>query len=112
MPGLAQHAKRFSTANAALLADRGNVGRDMFAPLNGDHQCYAGTQNRRAHQQQVVGAELFHGDRREAGSCRPSKARAAANEPEQSLRLTRIVDVIGERPELTDEQMPRMSPIT
>ena len=34
----------------------------------------------------------------------PPRLRAAADEPEQPLGLARIVDDVGERPELADEQ--------
>jgi hypothetical protein len=41
---------------------------------------------------------------REAGTERAAQARAAADEAEDTLGLAGVVDVVGERPELADEQ--------
>ena len=52
----------------------------------------------------VFCAELLDQERREAGAHGAAEAGAAADEAEQPLGLARIVDVVGERPELADEQ--------
>ena len=59
--------------------------------------------HRRARQQQVDGADRRGGDReRAAGDA--AERRAAADEAEQPLGLPRVVDEVGERPELADEE--------
>ena len=77
---------------------------DGLAALDGHDQRDAHAQDRRADQQQVVGADLLDGERRERRAHRAAEAGAAADEAEQPLRLPRVVDVVGERPELADQQ--------
>ena len=49
------------------------------------------------------------GDRRDGRAQRAAETGAAADEPEQALGLPGVVDVVGQRPELADEQDARGS---
>ena len=57
-----------------------------------------------ADQQHRLRAEGLDQAGRDGRSGGAAQARAAADQPEQALGLARVVDVVGERPELADEQ--------
>ena len=59
---------------------------------------------RRADQQQVVRAERSGGERQQRRSGDAAQARAGADETEQALGLPRVVDLVGQRPELADQE--------
>ena len=100
---LRQHPQRLGAADAALVLDRRQAA-DVVAPEDEDDDAGAARQGRGAHQQQVDAADLVDQQLREAGAERAAEAGAAADEAEQPLGLARVVDVVGERPELADEQ--------
>ena len=60
--------------------------------------------DRRADEQHVARADRLHQERGQRRAGRAAKARAAADEAEHALGLPRVVDVVGQRPELADEQ--------
>ena len=51
-----------------------------------------------------VGADRARPGRRQRAPATPPRLEPAADEPEDALRLARVVDVVGERPELADEE--------
>ena len=57
-----------------------------------------------AEEEQRVGADPFGDERGNARARQPAERRAAADEPEEPLGLSRIVDGVGQRPELADQQ--------
>ncbi len=103
--------RRSWNASAALtpfsfLPGRDDSGRTLSRPMISAHDERAQEHQGRARQQQVDGAERGRGDgERVAGDA--AERRAAADEPEQPLGLPRVVDDVGERPELADEQARR-----
>ena len=61
---------------------------------------------RRAPEQQRVGADRLDDERGEARAGHAAEHDAAPDEPEEPLCLPRIVDAVGERPELADDKDP------
>ena len=55
-------------------------------------------------------APRSHQERDDRRTRRAAEAGAAADEAEDALGLARIVDVVGQRPELADQQDPRIGP--
>jgi len=51
-------------------------------------------------------ADLFDHERRDRGAERTTQTGAATDEPEGPFRLPRVVEIVGERPELADEEDP------
>ena len=87
----------------ALLLDAARAA-DLVPPDDQRRRCRRSRQRRGADQQQVVAADLVDDERGEAGADRAAQAGAAADEAEHTLGLARVVDVVGQRPELADEQ--------
>ena len=88
-------------------ADVALVGRSFSRAASTQHDDEAHAERAAATSEQVVGADRA---RVVAGKARPddaAEAGAAADEAEQALRLARIEDDVGERPELADEQAAR-----
>ena len=103
---LAQHAQRFGAAHAFLFARRRDA-RELEAagaPLHRDHDRRRDDQQRAADEEQVRGADLGGGEGQNRRSDDAAEAGAAADEAEEPLGLARVVDLVGERPELADEQ--------
>ena len=103
--GLPQQPEGLLATDALLL------GRDGAAPAGGclpfhDQHREPGAQKEdaRAAEQQVLGPQPANDESGQAGSGHAAQARPAADEAEDALGLPRVVDVVGERPELADEQ--------
>ena len=60
--------------------------------------------NDRAEQHEGVGAERLGDERGDAGAREPAERGPAADEAEDALGLPRVVDGVGQRPELTDQE--------
>jgi hypothetical protein len=102
---LAQQGERIADADPGLLARRGDAGQLHVPPVLEDveHDAHAHREQRRAHEQQVRRAHHLR-ELQQAGAHDPAKARSAADEPEDAFGLPRVEDVVGERPELADEE--------
>ena len=61
----------------------------------------------RADEEHVVAADLVDQHAQDRGAERAAQAGAAADEAEQPLGLARVVDLVGQRPELADEKTCR-----
>ena len=84
-------------------AERDRIRLDPLAPDDRHDERGAQEHGGGADQQQVRRSDLRRVRRqRRAGDA--AERRAAADEPEQPLRLPRVVDEVGDRPELADEQ--------
>jgi hypothetical protein len=103
---VAKHLQRFRAADALLFTGLARVG--LACPLlAADHphdDAETHGQDGRTHQQHRVLPELLHQQRRQAGAHGAAEAGAAANQAEQALRLARVVDIVGDRPELADRE--------
>ena len=67
---------------------------------------HARRQDGRADEEQVVRSELSDRELGDRVAQRTAQAGPAADQAEQPLGLARVVDVVGQRPELTDEKNP------
>ncbi len=105
LPGLRQQTQRLASSDAEILVEfRVLPARAMAGDAPDDR--HAGRQDGRADEEQVVRSELFDRDRSDRVAERTAQARTAADQAEQPLGLTRVVHVVGQRPELTDEKNP------
>ena len=102
---LPQQRERLGQADAFLLFrfQRRGIGLHVFAGCDVPDQGGAHDHQRGADQQQICGSETL-GVGCERGPRYAAERRAAADEPEQPLRLARVVDEVGDRPELADQQ--------
>ena len=97
----AKQPERFAPADAFAFDLAGTGGRIVRRnDLQHDHD--AGRQHDGADEKQIH-ADVFDDQGRDARAERAAQAGAAADEAEQPLRLPRVVDVVGQRPELADE---------
>ncbi len=96
------NASRALTPFSLFTADDG-VGLDALAPDDHDHEHGAECHQRGARQDQVdrTNSRRVRRQRRTGDAAERS---ASADEPEQPLGLARVVDDVGKRPELTDQQ--------
>ena len=107
VPRRPQQPDRFAAADAFFLAGLRRVagaGRLSRAARHEHHDREADDHDRRAEQQHVLRADRLDQERRQRRAGRAAEAGAAADEAEDALGLPRIVDVVGERPELADQQ--------
>ena len=109
----AEQGQRFAAADPFLLAGLGRVaGPGALVAADDAHDDQeADAEDRGADQQHRRRAELGHqrgGDRRAGGT---AQAGAAADQPEQALGLPGIVDVVGQGPELADQQDAEDQPV-
>ena len=105
LPRGEEELKRFARTQPAefFFAARASHGI-AFAPEHEHHDDDAERERCRAHEQEGVRTERLGDERGNARARHPAQHGAAADEPEQPLGLTRIVDGIGQRPELADQQ--------
>ncbi len=106
VPGRSKQLDGLAAADALVLAGLGGVARArrlLALQDEGDDE-EAEAHDRGADQQHLLGAERFDQKRREARAGRAAEAGAAADEAEDALGLPRIVDVVGQRPELADQE--------
>ena len=68
-----------------------------------NHDSGTAGQSDRADQQELFRAHLLDDGRGDAGPQGAAETGAAAYEPEQTLRLTRVEDIVRQRPELADQ---------
>jgi hypothetical protein len=104
MLGASQELERFGGADALLfLARQRGTGRHTLLADDHAHDEGAEEQERGAREEQVRRAD-DRGLLRERVAGDAAERRAAADEPEQALRLARVVHDVRERPELADEE--------
>ena len=73
-------------------------------PDNLQHDARTQGENAGAHEEKVVGAELLDRDCGDGRPQRPAKAGTAADQAKEPLGLPGVVHVVGECPELADQQ--------
>ena len=93
---LTQHRERFAAAHGALGFECFVV-RRARPTLDLENQKKAQREDPGADQDEVLGADAHDQESRETRARHATQSRAAANEAEDPLRLTRIVDIVGER---------------
>ena len=101
-----EQTERLASADA-LLVDIAVAGQRRLTAEDRIDDEDAQAEHRSADEQHVVAADLVdqHAqDRRAHGA---AQARAAADEAEESLGLPRVVDLVGQRPELADEEQAK-----
>ncbi len=106
MAGRPQQANRLRAAHPAFLTCLAGVtlaGSRLLAD-NRRHDRRAHRKSDRADQEHGVRADPLDKRRSHRRAGETAQAGARADEPEDPLRLARVVDVVGQRPELTDEQ--------
>ena len=101
-----QQRQRFAAADALLFPRLRRVGlAGAFVAADDAHDDeQAHHHDAGAHEQHRLGAEFFDESRGDGRAGGAAQAGAAADQPEQTLGLARVVDVVGQRPELADEQ--------
>ncbi len=105
MPRFSQHLKRPLSADAFLGTRGGDIGEtDSCRPHHAGDDRDARQQQDSAHEDHRVRADLLDQQRQRGGSGHAAQTGAAADEPKEPLGLTRVVDVVGERPELADQK--------
>ena len=109
----AEQGQRFAAAHPFFLAGLGRVAGPgpLVAADDAHDDQQADGEDRGADQQHRRRAELAHqrgGDRRAGGA---AQAGAAADQPEQALGLPGVVDVVGQGPELADQQDAENQPV-
>ncbi len=103
---LAEHSKRFSAADPFLFpcALEPDEVHAADAADDDDHQQRAQGEQDCADQYQLPAADLLREECGQTGARRASGGGAAADESKQPLGGARVVDQVGQRPELADEQ--------
>ena len=104
---LAQHAQRFAAAHALLFAGALQTALSSTDPAR---RVIATTRPRTTpsatalDEHELPAADFLGEERGDARSERAAGGRAAADESEEPLRGARVVNQVGQRPELADEQ--------
>ena len=105
LPRFAEQRECAGEADATLFdvprADRRGL---RLAPENDRDDGHAGEEGECAPQQQGVGADRLDDRGGQERARHAAEHHASADEPKQPLRLSRIVDAVGQRPELADQQ--------
>jgi hypothetical protein len=103
-----QRTQRLASSNSAILVEFRVL---PVGAVAGDAQNdrRARRQDGRADEEQVVRSELSDRELRDRVAQRTAQAGPAANQAEQPLGLACVVDVVGQRPELTDEKNPDLA---
>ena len=105
LPGLGQQTQRLASSNSAILVEfRALPVGSVAGDAQNDRR--ARRQDGRADEEQVVRSELSDRELGDRVAERTAQAGPAADQAEQPLGLACIVDVVGQRPELTDEKNP------
>ena len=106
VPRRTEQLDGLAAAHALVFTGLGGVtgARRLLAPHDEGDDEEAAAHDGGADQQHLLGAERFHQKRRQRCAGGAAQAGAAADKPENALGLAGIVDVVGERPELADQQ--------
>ncbi len=113
MPGAAQQGDGLAAANPFFLTRLGRVGPAgaLIGADDAHHDGQAHGQDGGADEQHRRRAQFLDQRRGDGGTERPAQTGAAADETEQALGLARVVDVVGQGPELADEQDAEHQPV-
>ena len=107
VPRRAEQGYRLATTHAALLDDEVGGCADRVAGADGPDDDDADDENGRRHEQEVVGSDLLDDGGRDLRTQGAAQARTGPDEPEEPLGLPGVIEIVGQRPELADEQDPQ-----
>ena len=103
MPRLRQEPEGLASTNTALIELLDRVVR-MRQPHDLQDEDDADGQRDRADEKKIVRADRLDSRRGDSGANRSTQAGTATDQTKESLRLPGVVDVVGQSPELAEEQ--------
>ncbi len=92
------------TPSSSPVFDASERARRLLTAHDRHHDAETGDHHPGAHEDHRARSDRLHEERGQAGAGGAAEAGAAADEAEDALGLARIVDVVGQRPELADQQ--------
>ena len=103
MPRLRQEPERLASTNTALIELLGRV-VSMRQAHDLQDEDDADGQRDRTDEKKIVRADRLDSRRGDSGANRSTQAGTATDQTKESLRLPGVVDVVGQSPELAEEQ--------